>query len=62
MGKVYLCYGLNQIVKVVVTNEMAREIWDKSSGLHSDPNFLWINREATEDDIEKYSHPEITIK
>lgn len=60
--KYYLCYGLNQLVRGVFTKEMIQEIWERSSGFHADPNFIWNQREATQEDIEKYKVLEIEIK
>lgn len=60
----HIAYGLNNILfKGVVTMEMAREIWDRYEGVVSMPNFIWIQREPSEDEINKFKkeHPEYVL-
>ena len=57
----HIAYGLNQIIfKGVVTLEMAKEIWKKYGDTTSMPNFIWTQREPSEDEINKFKeeHPE----
>lgn len=57
---VYLAYGLGRVVfSGVVTQEMAKEIWNGYGGTTNSENFIWIMREATKEDIETYNKKKI---
>lgn len=53
----HITYGLKNILfKGIVKMEMAKEIWERYGGVHSDPNFIWIQREPTDLEIFDYDY------
>lgn len=53
--KITYGFSKNGVRTFVLPKEMSREIWDKSAALHSDPEYVWIFEEPSDQERDKYN-------